>query len=47
MTTTSVVQAQPAPVRDDSGGAAGMVAGLLLLAIVVAGIAGFVRARRR
>lgn len=46
MTTTSAVDS-PAPVREDSGGAAGAVAGLLLLAIVVAGIVGFVRARRR
>ena len=46
MTTTSAVDPS-APVREDSGGVAGAVAGLLLLAIVVAGIVGFVRARRR
>lgn len=49
MTETSslVAGSDDGPVRDDSGGLAGIIAGVLLLAIVIAGIVGFIRARRR
>ena len=43
--TTSVGTAQS--VRDDAGGSAGVAAGLLLAAIVLAGVLGFLRAVAR
>ena len=44
--TTTSVETTP-PVRDDSGGPAGVAAGLLLAAIVLIGVLGLLRAVAR